>query len=267
MKSEAGIDELVPSSELCTAAGIKGTKTLTRWHQRRLIPKPTIGTHPNGRGKIAYWPRWVLDRCKKIRHLVDAGKTLKEIACILGNDWPAEKKKSRKRYRLSEVSPRMDLCQAESIFIELVTGNFFEFLPTMRQDIRPLSRRLDDFLVRDEIRDTVIASIDRGCNLILLWDGDEFQIAADFVAGQILADTSETGKSFVMVPLYRHAITAYEKVRPSAGPKPTLRPRLQVTETKGRTSVELELHRVGEAGYELVEQGARKTKRPARRKK
>jgi|GEM_PF-5796466 len=259
MKSEAGIDELVPSSELCKAAKIKDTKTLTRWHQRRLIPKPTIGTHPNGRGKIAYWPRWVLDRCKKIRHLVDAGKTLKEIACILGNDWPAEKKKSRKRYRLSEVSPRMDLCQAESIFIE--------FLPTMRQDIRPLSRRLDDFLVRDEIRDTVIASIDRGCNLILLWDGDEFQIAADFVAGQILADTSETGKSYVMIPLYRHAITAYEKVRPSAGPKPTLRPRLQVTETRGRSSVELELHRVGEAGYELVERGARKTNRPARRKK
>ena len=66
---------MVTSAEILAGTGLKSGKTLTRWHQQGVIPAPIIGTHPSGRGKISYWPDWVLERCQRIVALQKEGYT------------------------------------------------------------------------------------------------------------------------------------------------------------------------------------------------
>src|SRR5215213_3199885 len=74
---------LITSQDILKATGLKSTKTLTRWHQRGVIPAPLIRTHPSGRGKIAYWPDWVLYRCVRIVLLQKQGHSLVSAARVV----------------------------------------------------------------------------------------------------------------------------------------------------------------------------------------
>ena len=59
-------------------------KTLTRWSNQGIIPKPAVQTHPSGRGKIGYWPDSVLDRCLRIVQLRKQGHSLSTALVMLG---------------------------------------------------------------------------------------------------------------------------------------------------------------------------------------
>src|SRR4051794_10593093 len=74
---------MVTSQQILQATGLKSQKTLTRWAHARIIPEPLIGTHPAGRDKIAYWPDWVLERCKRIVELQRQGHTLSSALTAL----------------------------------------------------------------------------------------------------------------------------------------------------------------------------------------
>src|SRR5262245_23624006 len=73
---------MVTSKEILEHTGLKSAKTLTRWYQRGIIPKPSVRLHPSGRGKIAYWPDWVLDRCVKLVELQRQGHTLQSATIM-----------------------------------------------------------------------------------------------------------------------------------------------------------------------------------------
>ena len=74
---------MITSKEILLGTGIQSGKTLTRWYQRGLIPKPEVRIHPSGNGKMAYWPSWVLNRCVRIKDLVARGRSLDEISDLL----------------------------------------------------------------------------------------------------------------------------------------------------------------------------------------
>ena len=76
----------VTSKQILQAAGFKSPKTLTRWAKAGIIPGPHVGTHPSGRGKIAYWPDWVLERCQRIAELLRQGHTLGSASSVLENE-------------------------------------------------------------------------------------------------------------------------------------------------------------------------------------
>ena len=71
---------MISSKEILEKTGLKSTKTLTRWHKAGIIPEPMIETHPSGRGKIGYWPDYVLTRCLKIIELRKQGYSLSAAA-------------------------------------------------------------------------------------------------------------------------------------------------------------------------------------------
>jgi hypothetical protein len=75
---------MITSADILRKTGLKNAKTLARWAKRGLIPEPSIGTHPHGRGKVGYWPDWVLDRCVEIVKAQREGKSLNEIAMGIG---------------------------------------------------------------------------------------------------------------------------------------------------------------------------------------
>jgi hypothetical protein len=74
---------MISTRDILEATGLKSGKTLTRWHQRGLIPEPLVRTHPSGRGKMSYWPDWVLDRCVRIVELQRQGHSLESAAQTL----------------------------------------------------------------------------------------------------------------------------------------------------------------------------------------
>ena len=50
---------MITTKTLVRKTGLSA-KTLTRWSNQGIIPKPAIRTYPSGRGKIGYWPDAVL---------------------------------------------------------------------------------------------------------------------------------------------------------------------------------------------------------------
>src|SRR5688500_16508550 len=74
---------MITSTDILNTTGLKSSNTLTRWHQRGLIPQPLVRTHPSGRGMISYWPDWVLDRCVRIVELQKEGHSLESAARML----------------------------------------------------------------------------------------------------------------------------------------------------------------------------------------
>jgi MerR HTH family regulatory protein len=67
---------MVTSKQLLKVAGLKSARTLKRWADAGFIPQTQIGTHPDGHGKMGFWPDWVLERCRKIVELRRQGHSI-----------------------------------------------------------------------------------------------------------------------------------------------------------------------------------------------
>ena len=75
----------VTSAEIRKATGLS-QKTLTRWHKGGHIPKPEVGQHPSGRGKMGYYPKHVLALVRRIVALKKEGQPLKQAASQAGHE-------------------------------------------------------------------------------------------------------------------------------------------------------------------------------------
>lgn len=70
-------------------------KTLWLWQKKyKFFPDPKKEAHPKGKGIVGYYPRWVLDRCKKVYALQKDGYKITMITEILNKE--AEDKSVRK---------------------------------------------------------------------------------------------------------------------------------------------------------------------------
>ena len=94
--------DFVTSRDILEKLNVK-PRTLRRWQELDLIPAPTVVPHPEGRGRLATWPSWVMGRCLEIRRLTSEQKTLQEVAELLGSPKPPKRK-----YRFKEVSERRE---------------------------------------------------------------------------------------------------------------------------------------------------------------
>ena len=95
------------TNELLNHLGLSSVGTIQKWKRNGLIPEPSVRQVETGRGRKAFWLESVLDRCVEIRRLVKTGKTLDEIKQILP-ELETEAKRSKRKYRFSEVSAQME---------------------------------------------------------------------------------------------------------------------------------------------------------------
>ena len=73
-------------------------KTLWLWQKKyNFFPDPVKEAHPKGRGIAGYYPKWVLDRCKKVYALQREGYKIAMITKILNLE---EEEKSVKKILL-----------------------------------------------------------------------------------------------------------------------------------------------------------------------
>ena len=210
----------ITSQDILKATGIGNIVTLTRWHQMGLIPPPDVRTHPHGRGKMAYWPDWVLERCVRIKQLRKAGKKLSEIRLLLGDDWKRETQEfNRRRYRFAEASERLDRQAALVNLRDAVDRLLRDWTASQQQ----LLRKASVPFIAEGIVEKAISLMEQGANPVLVIDRTEVLVAADFIVGQQLARSRTLDCHLFVIPLF-DLLKRYFRDRKSIPDKPTIRP-------------------------------------------
>ena len=100
------------NSEKVTAADILAVvpitrKTLWLWQKKyNFFPDPEKVAHPNGKGIVGYYPKWVLDRCKRVYALQKEGYKIAMITEILNKE---EEEKSVKKVLIVDDEKKFSL--------------------------------------------------------------------------------------------------------------------------------------------------------------
>ncbi|MEW4489467.1 MerR family transcriptional regulator [Thalassoglobus sp. JC818] len=195
----------VTSRDIMQAADISNVATLVRWHGKEgLIPPPDVRTHPNGRGKMAYWPEWVLERCLRIKQLRKEGRSLAEIRQLLGDDWKKAEREHQRRYVFSEVSHRMDVRAAQSNLQQAVE----QFLTTWIKERRAANIKSSVQTITVEVMQRAIELMEQGVNPVLIVTADNILVTADFAVSVQLASFDSIEDAFMVIPIWRE-LSAY----------------------------------------------------------
>ncbi len=187
----------VSSQEIMEATGIQNSVTLTRWHQMNLIPKPIVETHPSGRGKMSYWPEWVLQRCLRIKQLRAKGIQLDAIKEFLGTDWKTESDRYAKSYNFAENQQRRELEDAQramatavnDLLQDWVSGRHWKSFAADVADITP------------ELVAHAADLAEQGYNPLLVLTCDSVEITTDFALADYFANHRDLHDSVMIIPI------------------------------------------------------------------
>lgn len=215
----------VTSREIMYALKIKNVKTLTRWYQAGVIPEPSIELHPDGHGTMAYWPSWVLDHCRVIKQMTDAGQTINEVVGTFGKNWDAIAARYRV-YNFGRVSEKMDRDQ-------LLMNIWNAVDKTVSKHFANIRRRLDTTQFPPVTRDVVLQAlvlIEKGFNPVLILHPERIVAVPDFLLSLHLASDYQNSDPFLVVPMF--SIVMQHKLKTKLAKKPTIRPVSRVTRAK-----------------------------------
>ena len=253
---------MISSKEILEKTGLKSSKTLTRWHKKGIIPEPLISTHPSGRGKMAYWPDWVLDKCLKIVELRKQGHSIKSALIFIEYE------------NINKVWKRVS--QAPS-FTELLTNKQLDvenggkinlldvFYAHIINEIGHITTDHDfhDALItkmrEEQIIDFTLHYINDGYNPILFFDGIEVKLMTDFLVAHLLSNNLTGIKPFVIIPLLSIVQKFFEMLGKEeniedkiiSGPAPL------IWRVEGDAMVEYPITLSGPAGFELVRKNSK----------
>jgi hypothetical protein len=245
----------VTSKQILEATGLKSPKTLTRWAKSGVIPGPYIGTHPSGRGKIAYWPDSVLERCRRIAELLRQGHTLSSALSLLGYELTIRQiEEAEKSVDLATVfsDKKIYLPNGQQTSLDLF------ILAVIAQTVDKIY--FDESLRKKlfvQMRNANVASwslklFEAGYNPVCLFDGERIEVVADFMVSHLLSEEASIESARLVVPILpplRKAFLALGRPLPS-GPLAHAAPKVWGRE--GDTIVEYQIFLGGAAGFELI---------------
>ncbi len=255
---------MISSTELLRRTGLKSAKTLTRWYQLGLIPKPELRTHPSGRGKLGYWPDWVLDRCLKMREAQRQGRSLRGAVSLmeLRDMEGAKARPATAPPGMVDVSKRTLKVKLEAGEKELSGLDFF--IGLILSDLKPLmlSHDVSDLLIarlrESQALDMALERVRDGFNPVLLFSGSQVQITTDFMVGAQLAHQGEQGRPALLVPLLHPLRRVLVHLRDARDTTPRIQPALKVWERDGSNLFELSVL-PGQDGFRVVREPARRS--------
>jgi hypothetical protein len=250
---------MISSKDLLEKTGIKSIRTLTRWHKRGIIPKPLIHTHPSGRGKMAYWPDWVLDKCKKIVELRKKGHTLNSSVIKI------QLEQVEKTIEEVSVTPSVsDILENKKVNLkngrEIALLDLFLFiilgeikrLTTDHSLLSKLMNRMKEQKVVDKALDFLRA----GYNAVLFFDGIDFLIIPDFLVSHYLQYGETEARSCLVVPLLPPLRKAFQNLGKELPGEPNAHPAPKIWARQGDALVEYLFSRLGPLGFELIRETA-----------
>lgn len=202
-------------------AGIRAAKTLTRWHQRGLIPKPEIEVHPSGRGKTAFWPEWVIDRCIRIKSLVASGRSLEEISQLLIRI-ESEPRGRRRSFRETEAAYALE--KAAVHFVAIVSDKIATFSSDIGELRLDLRSQLDHQIAQRKTRTKILKFARKGANVVLVISGGALHVLPDFLVSHELSNDTATPTPIVVIPISAEIREAFAGVTSGIPDQPTVRP-------------------------------------------
>jgi hypothetical protein len=246
------------TTEILTRKTGLSAKTLTRWSNRGIIPRPAIRTHPSGRGKIGYWPDAVLDRCLRLVQLRKEGHSMESAIALLGLE------RLQKRLETIEQPSFADVLARHKV--QGTDGEEVDLLEVFRAAVA--SNLKDSVLDRDHqtsvlhqlhaddrrLLRTAVELVAGGYDPYLTYDATTVRIEPDFLLGHPAAFPERSAFLLPLRPVLRKFLALFgaEGVIPAslvhAAPK--------VWVNEGDTVVEYVVYRAGPRGFELIRETA-----------
>lgn len=252
---------MISSKDVLERTGLKSAKTLTRWHHAGIIPEPVIRTHPSGRGKLAYWPDWVLERCERLVELQRRGHTLQTAL---------------EHLELTRVVRTLQQSQEELHKLSnaldgkvKVKGNEQEFrlhdifLAVILQDLDALMSDKDvRATVQAQLRESgavklAMVFVRSGFNPVFLYDGNAGKVVPDFLVGALLAEAHTVRRAYLVLPLVPPLRRTYEMLGLTFKWAPYIFPAPKVWRCDTDVVTEVEYFRGGPNGFELIHSSTR----------
>lgn len=207
---------------------------------------------------MAYWPDWVLERCRRIAELLRQGHTLGSASSVLENE--------RTLRLIDEVETSRDLGALLSKNVQLPNGretNLELFINAF------IARAAGNITVDDALRNKLVEQIrnadvaawslrlfQAGYNPVCLFNGERIEVIPDFLVSHSLSDEQSVGSTCLVIPTLpplRKAFSALGRTLPN---EPVVRPAPKVWAREGDAIVEYQIFLGGQLGFELLRETA-----------
>jgi hypothetical protein len=248
---------MISSKEILQKTGLKSTKTLTRWHKQGIIPKPFIGTHPSGKGKMAYWDDSVMNRCLRIVELRGKGYSLgAAVAEIDHKNMAASMQRIRRMPSVSEILAGKKARLKDGTEVTLLDV----FLYTILSEIEKLgchqdtTRRLISKMREIKVLDLSFALLNNGYNPVLLHCPDTLLVMPDFMVSHYLSSDITNPRCFLTIPLIPGLRKAFGIMGKEFTYKPSKWPVQKILAQYGDALVERYIFLVGPDRFELIDE-------------
>lgn len=194
---------MISSKDLLRKTEIGSNRTLIRWHQGGLIPPPTVTTHPSGRGKMSYWPDWVVDRCKRIATMKKQGHSLMAIKTALGIDWDREDKIWAHRSTATVDAGSQHLTKRfRKRLAQQVWARIGRVVGSAAIDGGALHDATVGRLLKEGVLERGVDQAQQGYSVFIVFDGFDLSVVPDFALAHRLAiDVGDEG-GFLVIPLW-----------------------------------------------------------------
>jgi len=252
---------MVTTEQILAATGLKAAKTLTRWQRAGLIPAPQIGTHPSGRGKTGFYPDWALDRCRCVVALQKQGHTLRSAVTALETE--------RLRSLIEEVAAKPSLAEilksktvqrGDGLKVDLLTVAHAAILNDLGPLLDPgdLRQALLRGMATQGAAGRALELLQAGYNPVLVSDGTEVEVVADFLVGHRLGGQGTAAAPWLVFPLLPALRRIFPKLLADVAAGKLAAPAPAVRVRQGDAVLEYPILLVDtELGFELIRQGAR----------
>ena len=251
---------MVTAEQILEATGLRSAKTLTRWAERGIIPRPDVRTHPSGRGKLGYWPDWVLDRCVQVTQLRAEGHSLVSAAQQLELERVSRiVEEVRSSRPLGEELEKIRVCVDgdEYPLSDLIRAAIIGEVATIIGEGDKLRAKALEGVGERTVLNRSMGLLEAGYNPVLLLTSASVEVVADFLVSLRLSDPA-THAPTIMVPLIRPIRDAFSAVGvdPSQMPDPVVTAARKVLCREGDALVEYQYFPGGRIGFELIRESA-----------
>jgi hypothetical protein len=199
---------------------IRSGKTLTRWRQAGLLPLPAIETHPSGKGKIAYYPVWICDWIRWVRHKLAMGASLDEIAKTTNVDWTAShdeiievlNEKGAFRSKISDLWNLHNSSFAEfmaDMFAGLCSQRLYFYLKGLGIQRPGIEKSLEARLADPVLFTKLMYLVGKKKSPVLVLLNDKVDVIASTSLSLELSRKKSQGKPLLVMPVLRLAFVAF----------------------------------------------------------
>ncbi len=202
------------TQEVLERCDIQSGKTLTRWRKLGLIPPPSLDVHPNGRGKVAYYPTWVCDLILAIKNRLAAGESLKEIARTSPSDWAAEEKRQvEKETQVRALWERSCRTVAARKFAMRCTEVVYTYLQRLGIQRPGIGDVLAKAFAYPELTNTALKLLLDSYSPVIVLLGGTIQVVPDFYVTRLCHPRSY-GRPMLVIPIRELLVEEFSSIEP-----------------------------------------------------